>query len=363
MDQLLREEHAQLKGVVRSFLQTRCPLSTASVEGATDAGDRGIWSQLCGELGLVGLAVPEDFGGSGAGLRELGFVMEEAGRVLLSQPLLSTSIAVQALLLSQDVSACEAYLPRLVSGDLTAAVAWTTTRGARLPWGALTASGWTVSGVAKFVLDGQRDGLVILLCDTDEGQTVLLVEAHGGVSRRSLPTLDLTRPQAEISFDEAAATPLGRVGGGGELLAPIQERAWALLACEQVGAAERCLEMSLEYARTRVQFGRAIGSFQAIKHKCADMYVRLEAARAAARYAVTAADERPEELAVAVLVASAYVSEALLFIASETIQIHGGIGFTWEHPAHLYFRRAKSTELIGLPPRQAREALVTTLGA
>ncbi|MEY2434543.1 MAG: hypothetical protein QOC92_4268 [Acidimicrobiaceae bacterium] len=364
MDHLLTDEHLQLKNVVRSFFEDHCPVSAPPEPVGDDVLDRGLWMKVCGELGLLGLPVPEHFGGSGYGLREFGYVMEEAGRALLSVPLLSTAIAVQCLLLSGDQGTCMAHLPQIVSGEQCATVAWQASSGdASRPRARRTAEGWTISGLAGFVLDGHLDGVLIVFCDTADGPTAFLIgQSAAGVQRRRLRTLDLTRPQAEISFEDAPATTLGCLGEGDVLRAALFERACVLLACEQVGAAEKCLEMSVEYAKTRVQFGRTIGSFQAIKHKCADMYARVEAARAAARYALVAADERAEQLSLATLVASSYVSEALTFTASENIQVHGGIGFTWEHPAHLYYRRAKSSELLFLRPRDAREALVSTLG-
>ncbi len=186
-----------------------------------------------------------------------------------------------------------------------------------------------------------------------------------GVSRRRVETMDMTRKQAQVTFDRVKVPPsavLGAAGAGWPAMEETLRRAVVALAFEQIGGAQKCLEMSTEYAKVRIQFGRPIGSFQAIKHKCADMLVQVESARSAAYYAGWAASSDPEELKVVAPLAKSYCSEAYFFCAAENIQVHGGIGFTWEHDAHLYFKRAKTDELLFGTPAYHRSLLADAIG-
>jgi alkylation response protein AidB-like acyl-CoA dehydrogenase len=359
---LLTEEHQQLQDVVRQFLTERVSV-TAHLETEEDF-EPSAWAQLAGELGLVGLAVPEAYGGSGYGLLELGLVLEETGRALLSAPLLSSVLAGEALLLADDEAACQAHLPGICSGEVIGSVAWMPSSSGALPVAEQQEGTWTISGTAGFVLAGHLPGVLVVFAETGAGLGAFVVEAQApGVERRPLKPLDLTRRLAELTFVSTPVTPLGKPGGAPELLEALLQRLQVLLCCELVGAADRCLEMAVSYAKTREQFGRPIGSFQAVKHTCADMYVRVEAARAASRQALTSLDAGSADSALAALVAAAYVPEACVAVATDNIQVHGGIGFTWEHQAHLYYRRTKSGVLLFQRPRDAREALVTKLGA
>ena len=364
----LGEEHLELRRTVRDFLQDVSPESEVRRLMETPEGhDREVWSRLCTELGLAGLAVPEEYGGSGCGAVEVGVVMEELGRSLACVPYLSSVVlATTALLLSCDEALCKELLPGMVTGELLATVAvaersgrWAaedvTTTAVRAP------EGWRLTGEKLFVLDGATADLVLVLARHD-GTLSLFAVAGGAVQRRPMTTLDPTRKQARLVLDGAPARLVGETGIGAVLLGDLQDRALVSLAAEQVGGAERCLELTVEHARTRVQFGRPIGSFQAVKHRCADVLVDVSGARSAAYYGLWAAAHAPGELPVAARLAGMLCSDAYVFAAGENVHLHGGMGFTWEHPAHLHVRRARSSQLLLGDPVEHRELLAQRLG-
>jgi alkylation response protein AidB-like acyl-CoA dehydrogenase len=311
------------------------------------------------QLGLQGLVIPARYGGSGYSFVELSIALEEMGRVLLYAPFLPTLIATVALLSSQDSAACDEYLPQIAAGDLTATLALTGDTG---DWDAVgdvvassTPSGWSVEGHKSFVLDGQTAGLIIVAAATSSGHALFAVSGDAdGLDRTPLPTLDLTRPQARLQFASTPARRLGSAESTALALARTLDLAAIALASEQVGGAQRALDMSVAYAKDRVQFGRPIGAFQAIKHTCAEMLVDVELARSLAYGAAWLADDDAERPLVAPL-AKAQCSEAFVAVATKAIQIHGGTGFTWEHDAHLYLRRAKSSEQYLGDPTYHRE--------
>jgi alkylation response protein AidB-like acyl-CoA dehydrogenase len=321
------------------------------------------------QLGLQGLAIPEEFGGSGYGYVELIVVLEEMGRALLCAPYFSTvALAANAILHSGDDAAKKELLPGIASGDTIATVAFTEDSGR---WDAegitMTASkagdGWTLDGHKMFVLDGHTANLVVVAARTDAGISLFTVAGDAdGLTRTPLSTMDQTRKQARLELSGVPAKLLGTDGSGWDTLSRMLDLAAVALAAEQVGGAQKVLEMSVEYAKVRVQFGRPIGSFQAIKHKCADMLLEVESAKSAAYYAGWAAAELNDELPVVASLAKAYCSDAYFHAAAENIQIHGGIGFTWEHDAHLYFKRAKSSELLLGDPTYHRELLAQRIG-
>jgi alkylation response protein AidB-like acyl-CoA dehydrogenase len=214
-----------------------------------------------------------------------------------------------------------------------------------------------------FVLDGHTADLILVAARTSAGVSLFAVEGGAsGLTRTALSTMDQTRKQAKLEFDSTPARLIGTDGAGWNVLSTVLDLAAVALAAEQVGGAQRCLDMAVEYAKVRVQFGRPIGSFQAIKHKCADMLLEVESAKSAAYYAGWCAAEMNEELPSVASLAKAYCSEAYFHAAAENIQIHGGIGFTWEHPAHLYFKRAKSSEIYLGDPTYHRELLAQRIG-
>jgi alkylation response protein AidB-like acyl-CoA dehydrogenase len=343
----------ELAASVRRFLADHLSLQKVrSLTESENGFDPQVWSALGGQLDVLGLAVPTEFGGSGGGYRDQALVAEEIGAVLCPLPYLSTVGLAAPLLLSASDEARACWLPGVLDGSVRATVAVSDVGSVRDVWVTSTTrttapedGGKTsLSGAATFVLDGAAADIAFVLAQSVDGPAFFAVELAGaGVTRQPLVTLDPSRPMAEVIFDGCAAQPLG---AGGGTLGPVFDVGLTILAMEQVGAARRCLEMSTEYARTRTQFGRKIGSFQAIKHRCADMLVALESARVAALHAAWAADVAPAELAVAASAAKVLASEALLFCAKQNIQIHGGIGVTAEHDAHLFYRRAQSSNLL-----------------
>jgi alkylation response protein AidB-like acyl-CoA dehydrogenase len=364
------EEQEELRRTVRSFLEQKSPESEVRrLMETTEGYDPSVWKQMGEQLGLQGLAIPEEFGGSGYSYVELGVVLEEMGRSLLCAPYFSTVVlAANTLLHCGDESAQKEYLPGIASGETIATLAFTEPSGR---WDAdgiqMTASGsgdsWTLDGEKMFVIDGHTADLLLVAARTGAGISLFAVPADAsGVTRTPLSTMDQTRKQAKVEFSGTPARLIGADGAGWDTLDRVLDLAAVGLAAEQVGGAQKCLEMSVEYAKVRVQFGRPIGSFQAIKHKCADMLLEVESAKSAAYYAMWAASELNDELPVVASLAKAYCSDAYFHAAAENIQIHGGIGFTWEHPAHLYFKRAKSSELLLGDPTYHRELLAQRIG-
>jgi alkylation response protein AidB-like acyl-CoA dehydrogenase len=223
--------------------------------------------------------------------------------------------------------------------------------------------GWVLNGTKMFVLDGHTADLIIVAARTPAGVSVFTVVGDAdGLTRTALSTMDQTRKQAKLEFAGTPARLLGSDGEGWDVLSTVLDLAAVALAAEEVGGGQKVLEMAVEYAKVRVQFGRPIGSFQAIKHKCADMLLEVESAKSAAYYGMWCAAEMNDELPSVASLAKAYCSEAYFHAAAENIQIHGGIGFTWEHPAHLYFKRAKSSELLFGDPTYHRELLAQRIG-
>ncbi|MFZ4719524.1 MAG: acyl-CoA dehydrogenase family protein, partial [Ilumatobacteraceae bacterium] len=300
---------------------------------------------------------------------ELGIVLEEMGRSLLCAPFFSTVVlAANTLIHSGDDAAKAAHLPGIAAGETIATVAFTEPSGKWDESGiTLEASGsgsdFTLNGTKMFVLDGHTANLIIVAARTAKGVSLFTVAGDAaGLTRTPLSTMDQTRKQAKLEFANTPATLLGTEGEGWTVLNQVLDLAAVGLAAEQVGGAQKVLEMAVEYAKVRVQFGRPIGSFQAIKHKCADMLLEVESAKSAAYYGMWCAAELNDELPSVASLAKAYCSEAYFHATAENIQIHGGIGFTWEHPAHLYFKRAKSSELLFGDPTYHRELLAQRIG-
>ena len=364
------DEQEELRKTVRAFLEAKSPESAVREQMETDSGyDTAVWGQMGEQLGLQGLAIPEEFGGSGYTFVELGIVLEEQGRALLCAPFFSTVVlAANTLLHSGDDAAKAAHLPGIASGETIATLAFTEPSGKWDETGITTEAtasgdGWTLNGVKSFVLDGHTASLIIVAARTAKGVSLFTVAGDAtGLTRTALSTMDQTRKQAKLEFAGTPATLLGTEGEGWAVLSNVLDLAAVGLAAEQVGGAQKVLEQAVEYAKVRVQFGRPIGSFQAIKHKCADMLLEVESAKSAAYYGLWCAAEQNDELPSVASLAKAYCSEAYFHATAENIQIHGGIGFTWEHPAHLYFKRAKSSELLFGDPTYHRELLAQRIG-
>jgi alkylation response protein AidB-like acyl-CoA dehydrogenase len=363
------EEQEELRRIVRQFLDTKSPeTEVRRLMDTTEGYDPDVWKQMAEQLGLQGLIVPEEYGGSGFTFIELIVVLEEMGRALLCAPYFSTVFATNVLLHSGDDAAKKAILPGIASGETIATVAFTEANG-RWDEEGITATaeqsgdGWTIDGEKMFVLDGHTADKIIVAAKTGAGTSLFAVDGDAsGLERTPLSTMDQTRKQAKLTFSGTPATLIGTDGDGWNVLYKVLDLAAVALAAEQVGGAQKCLDSSVEYAKERVQFGRPIGSFQAIKHKCADMLLEVESAKSAAYYAGWCAAELNDELPSVASLAKSYCSEAYFHCAAENIQIHGGIGFTWEHPAHLYFKRAKSSELLFGDPTYHRELLAQRIG-
>jgi alkylation response protein AidB-like acyl-CoA dehydrogenase len=363
------EEQEQLRQFVRSFLEDKSAEAAVREQMDTEQGyDPAVWSQMAEQLGLQSLIIPEEFGGQGFTFVELGVVLEEMGRALLCAPFFSGVLASCALLQSGDDAAKSAHLPGIASGETIATLAFTEENG-RWDEAGITmeasssGDGHTLSGVKSFVLDGHTANLIIVAARTGAGVSLFAVDGDAsGLSREALSTMDQTRKQAKLTFDNTPATLIGTDGAGWDTMSSVLDLGAVALAAEQVGGAQFVLEMAVQYAKDRVQFGRPIGSFQAIKHKCADMLLEVESAKSAAYYGLWCAAEMNDELPSVASLAKSYCSEAYFHAAAENIQIHGGIGFTWEHPAHLYFKRAKSSELMFGDPAYHREQLAQRIG-
>lgn len=351
----LTEEQQELRRSVRAFLELKSPEGEIRrVMESSEGYDPAVWRQMADQLGLQGLAIPEEFGGSGFSYAELGVVIEETGRALMPGPFFGSAVLSGSVLMyCGDDAAKTRYLPGVASGATIATLALTEQSGR---WDAdgmqvearRKGSSWILSGTKTFVLDGHIADLVLVVARTGAGISLFAVEETDRLTRRELSTLDPTRRQARIAFSDTPAELIGSEGQAWPALSHALDIATAGLAVEQVGGAQRCLELAVEYAKTRRQFGKPIGSFQAIRHKCADLMLDIECARGVAQYAVQAAATGAAELPAAASLAKAYCSDTYARAAAANIQIHGGIGFTWEHPAHMYFKRAQSSShLLG----------------
>ncbi|MEV0703326.1 acyl-CoA dehydrogenase family protein [Saccharopolyspora sp. NPDC050389] len=329
------DEQRALRQAVRELLDDHGsePAVRATAASATGV-DPDLWKLLAGQLGLAGLVVPERYGGAGAGPVELAIVLEEMGKKLFCGPYLSSSVLAATLLTELS---CAEFLPDLASGQRTATVVFAQRS---------IAAGERLSGEQRFVLDGATADLLLVVTD---GPRVFAVDpAADGVSIQPMSTLDGTRRLAAIALDDVPARLVGDPDITAAAVAWTLRTGEIMLAAEQAGGARAVLDMAVEYARTRFQFGRAIGSFQAIKHMCADLLVEVESAYSTAYAAAWALAERSPEATALAAMAQAFCSDAFLRVAADNIQIHGGIGFTWEHPAHLYLRRARSSaQLLG----------------
>jgi alkylation response protein AidB-like acyl-CoA dehydrogenase len=363
-------EGEMLRDAVRSYLADKAPAARVRELMETDEGfDRAMWKEM-GDMGWASVAVPETHGGAGMGYRELGIVMEELGRSLLPAPFLSSAVlgaaAVQA---AGSESQVAELLPEIASGASRWAVAvaepatsWSLDAVSTRVEG--SGGGIRLRGTKSYVVDGHTaDRLVIAARDDDRVRFFVVAADAEGLEAHRLETMDMTRKQAEVRL--SGVEPLTELDGSrdaGEAFERLTDAAAAMLAHEQVGGAERCMEMSVGYAKERMQFGRPIGSFQAVKHTCAQMLIDVEAARTTALYASGALAEGSEDVPVAAALARVRCSEAFFDVAGRTIQVHGGIGFTWEHDAHLYFKRAKTSQLLLGRPREWRAMLAQRLG-
>jgi alkylation response protein AidB-like acyl-CoA dehydrogenase len=371
------EEQEELREAARAFLGDQSGSEQVRHAMALESGfDPSMWKQIGSELGWASVSIPEAYGGIGLGYVELVALMELMGEHLLCAPFFSTvCLAGNALLVGGTEAQKQEWLPRVAEGQLIATLAHAEPGSGSDPFdfGCVVAEEGgelVLRGEKRFVVDGATAELLIVAARREGSQgadgveLVLVPGDAAGLARTPLPTMDATRRQASLRLDGVrvpAASRLGAPDTGAATLARALDLAAIALAAEQVGGAQRCLDLSVAYAKEREQFGRPIGSFQAIKHKCADMMVQVESARSAAYYAgCVAADDAPDLSRVASL-AKAYCSEAYFACAGESIQIHGGVGFTWEYDPHLYFKRAQASEQMLGTPSYHRERIAREL--
>ncbi|MDQ7905227.1 acyl-CoA dehydrogenase family protein [Phytohabitans sp. ZYX-F-186] len=363
-------ELRDLRSTLRRMLAKSAPESVVRqhLESA-DGFDRATWQRLATEIGVHGLAIAEEYGGAGCGLRELVVVGEEFGRTLCPGPFLSTVLLSATLVArSEDRIAMRAVLPGIADGTLVCTVALP---GHGSGWDAaettVTAApdgeAWRLTGTIPHVLDGLAADLLLVPARHDDLVSVFTVTPDArSTSVEPVLAMDQTRRFARVGLASAPATLVGRPGAAHELVAEATTIAAVGLAADQVGGARRMLEVTTEYALTRYQFGRPIGSFQAVKHALADMLIGTELARAALDDAVRAVDEGAPDLATAVSAAKVVCSETYYDVAAAAIQLHGGLGFTWEHGAHLYFKRATADRILLGSPAHHTERLAAALG-
>lgn len=362
------DEQNQLRAAVRAFCAEHVDESSVRSWMESDPTfDAKVWSRLGTELGVLGLAVPESQGGAGGSLVDQAVAVEELGAALACGPLFGTVyLAIPALVAA---SADGDMLTALVDGTRTAAWAVPDVAGA---FDAATVTvnavpndqGWVLTGTVPQVVDGGAADYLLVAANGPDGPALYTVDSDSpGVQRISLTTLDLTRPQAAIELSDAPAQLISGPADAERVINQALHVGSALLATEQVGAAQHLLDLSVEYAKSRLQFGRPIGSFQAVKHRLADDLVALEHARSTAYHAVWALTHGSDDPALAVSIAQATCSAALTRVAADTIQVHGGIGFTWEHQAHLYYKRAYTdAALLGTAEQHRARVAELVLG-
>ena len=355
MDFGFSEEQDLLRQSAADFLRNECPMSYVRqmMEDERGYADE-VWNKMA-ELGWMGLIVPEEYGGAGLSLVDLVVVLEEMGKVVLPGPFFSTvalgGLCVQA---AGSEEQKKALLPGMASGQTTLTLA-VLEENARWDEASVNLSaekngaGYVLNGVKLFVSDAHVVDHIICAARTSEGVTLFLLDRQqAGLGTRLLKTMDQTRKLCEVTLENVHAgadTLLGAPGQGWDCLSRVLNQSKVALSAEMCGGAQQVLDMSVEYAKVREQFGRPIGSFQAIQHKCADMLVQVEGAKSATYYAAWAVANDAPDAALAAAMAKAYCSDAYRQVTSEGIQVHGGIGFTWEHDLHIYFKRAKGSEV------------------
>ncbi|HVN85243.1 MAG TPA: acyl-CoA dehydrogenase family protein [Candidatus Binatia bacterium] len=376
MDFGFSEEQEMLRQSARQFLESECAMTHVRKMMDDDRGySEEQWTKMAG-LGWQGLIIPEDFGGAGLNMVDLIVVLEEMGRVVMPGPFFATVMfGAYPLLLGGSKAQQKKYLPGLADGSLKATLAQVEESGRWDAPGIMlpakkTGAGFELTGTKLFVHDAHNADLLVVPARTsgksEKGVTLFLVDAKApGVSVTLLKTMDQTRKLCEVNFANVAVgkdAVLGKVGAGWPLLDRIVDRAKVALCGEMCGGAQKVLEMSVDYAKVREQFGKPIGSFQAIQHKCANMMVQVESSKSATYYAAWAVANDVSEAHLASCMAKAYCSDAYRMVSGEGIQIHGGIGFTWEHPAHLYLKRARSSRVLLGGPDFHREIVARLAG-
>jgi len=359
------DDQKSLKDQARKFLSEKASakVTRGVLDDASKSYDEGLWRGVA-ELGWLGVAIPEEYGGLGLGRLELCVLAEEIGRAVAPIPFSSTVYFFsEALIIAGSDAQKSAHLPKVASGETIGCFALSEGPGAPTAAGLQTKfDGATLNGVKIPVADGDCASHAIVVAKEGAGVSLVLVDLNqSGVTRTTLKTLDPTRGHAKLEFKNAKAERLGAAGQGWDLAEAVLDRAAVLIAFEQVGGSQVCMEMAIDYAKSRYAFSRQIGSFQAIKHKLADMYVNIEVARSNAYYGAWALSTEAAELPFAAAAARAAASDAYYFCAKENIQTHGGMGFTWDVDCHLFFRRAKLLAVQAGAPAVWKEKLVKRL--
>ena len=359
-----------IRSTARQFLEERIGLERVRELMMSDEGfDRGLWKEMA-DLGWTGLAIPEDHGGAGLGFVELTVLLEEMGRMVTPGPFFASAVlATTAVSVVGTPDQQARLLPELASGETIATLAtFEKPRGWRFDQPETTAirrgDDLVINGAKRGVLDGHLADVLLVTAATDDGVGVFSVDPSAdGVTITQEKALDPTRRQATVSLDEVKVAGEDRLGSGDATagLATTLRLSTVGLAAEQVGGAQAAMDMAVDYAKTRYQFGRPIGSYQAIKHRCANMLLKVEHARSATYYAARTVDD-PEEVAVSAPLAGSLASEAYVWVAGENIQVHGGIGFTWEHDAHIFLKRAKASSLLLGSPHHQRDRMGRAIG-
>jgi alkylation response protein AidB-like acyl-CoA dehydrogenase len=378
MDFAFNAEQEELRATARDFLLERAGPEQVRRAMESELGyDPELWKQIASDLGWPAVTVPEAYGGLGLGYVELVALLEEMGGALLCAPFFSSvCLGANALLVCGSDDQKREHLPGIAGGETLATLACPGSSG-RWDASGVDATArrdggdFVLDGLARFVLDGHVADLLIVAARSEAagggaGVDLFAVPAlERGISRRATPTMDQTRRLADVEFEGVRVPVSQKLGGENGAVCDLRkvlDLAAVALAAEQVGGAQRCLDMAVSYAKERVQFGRPIGSFQAIKHKCADMMVAVESARSASYYAACSAAEDREELPSVASLAKAYCSDAYFRCAADCLQIHGGVGFTWEYDVHLYLKRARSSETFLGGPSYHRERVAREIG-
>lgn len=368
-------EQEEFRSMLARFVEAQYPIENIRSLTETESGyDESKWKRMNAELGIAGVAIPEAHGGQGFTVLELGLALEQLGRNLAGGPLFATAcLAAPAILAAGSEDDRNELLPAIADGSTIATLAFSE-RDGHFDGQSIQATcaqdgdGWTVSGTKSWVIDAPNADLIVVAARIpgtrgEDGVSLLAVKANDpGVRIEPVDALDLTRRLGSVTLDGATARMLGEPGVAWPVLERILDQAAVCLTAEQIGGAARCLEMAVQYSKERIQFGRSIGSFQAIKHRCATVKLDLELARSASYWAWWVASEHPEELQQAASIAKSLCSETYLLAAAENVHIHGGMGFTWEHDAHLFYRRAKSSSILFGGPGEHRARIAAELG-
>jgi alkylation response protein AidB-like acyl-CoA dehydrogenase len=346
MEFAFTEEQAMIGETAKAFFAENATFERTRTAMASDGIDRELWRSFCTELGLSGIALPEAYGGAGLGMVEFALLAEAAGAQVASLPLLEHGCAARAIAVGGSDTQKAEWLPKLIGGEVIGS------------FGGMPSVDWNggaLSGEFELVTHGGVADIFVFV--TPQGAWLVRADTPG-VSLHRYTTMDQTRPLTRITLNKASAEPLADTQAA---IAAIHQAGWICLAAEALGGAQACLDRTIVYAKERVQFGRAIGSFQAYKHRLADMMIEIEQARSAVYWAACAVDERSDEAPMALHAAKSFCADTFFMCASNMIQLHGGIGFTWEHDAHLYFKRARSIQTMLAHGNWHREQIATMI--